>query len=70
MNDFFLKGKSIRTSRCGDFHLAIKLLNENPIVAKSLADNMISHTFDAKELRNAFTIAKTTEAIKVMVQHV
>jgi len=69
MNDFFLKGKSIRTSRCGDFHLAIKLLNENPIVTKSLADNMISHTFDAKELRNAFATAKTTEAIKVMVQH-
>jgi hypothetical protein len=69
MNEFFLKGKSIRSSRCGDFHLALKLLKENPSVAKSLADNMISHTFDAKELRSAFSTAKTTEAVKVMVKH-
>lgn len=69
MNKFFLQGKSIRTSRCGDFHLALKLLKDNPSVAKSLAENMISHTFNAKDLRDAFSTAKTSEAVKVMVKH-
>jgi threonine dehydrogenase-like Zn-dependent dehydrogenase len=70
LNTFFLAGKSIHSSRCGDFHLALQLLEENPSVATSLAENMISHEFNSKDLPEAFTFAKKPEAIKVMVRHV
>lgn len=70
LNSFFLAGKSIHSSRCGDFHLAIQLLKENPSVASALAENMISHEYNSKDLREAFSFAKKPEAIKVMVRHV
>ncbi|WCL49426.1 alcohol dehydrogenase catalytic domain-containing protein [Leptospira sp. GIMC2001] len=69
MMEFFAKGKGIRSSRCGDFHLALKLLEENPSVAKSMAENMVSHEYPASELELAFETAKSPDAIKVMVKH-
>ncbi len=70
LNSFFLAGKSIHSSRCGDFHLALQLLKENPSVAKALAENMVSHEYNSKNLPAAFSFAQKPEAIKVMVRHV
>lgn len=66
---FLEKGGSIRSSRCGDFHLAIKLLQENPSVAQSLADHMVSHQYGVDQLPEAFVTAKSPDAIKVVVNH-
>jgi hypothetical protein len=67
--DFVNSGGSIRTSRCGDFHLAIRLLEENKALADSLSINMISHVFSANKMNEAFTTAKDSNAIKVVVEH-
>ncbi|MBP7280647.1 MAG: alcohol dehydrogenase catalytic domain-containing protein [Leptospiraceae bacterium] len=69
MLEFINAGGSIRTSRCGDFHLAIKLLEENRALADSLSENMISHIFPAEKMNEAFTTAKDSKAIKVVVEH-
>lgn len=67
--EFINSGGSIRTSRCGDFHLAIRLLEENQMLATSLSENMISHVFSAEKMTEAFNTAKDSKAIKVVVEH-
>ncbi len=66
---FFKAGKSIRSSRCGDFHLALQLLKENPQVSQALKNHLISHRFPASELPNAYSLARNPNAIKVLIQH-
>ncbi|PJZ53647.1 alcohol dehydrogenase catalytic domain-containing protein [Leptospira adleri] len=67
--EFLNLGKSIHTSRCGDFHLAIKLLQENKKVTEALEKNMITHSYSPEKLSEAFTTAHTPEAIKVVITH-
>lgn len=67
--NFLVTGGAIRTSRCGDFHLAIRLLEENQTLAASLAENMISHVYSADKMNDAFVKAKDSSAIKVVVEH-
>ena len=66
---FLQKGKSIRSSRCGDFELAIRILKENPDVMESLEKHMISHQFLEKDLPIAYSQAKDSNSVKVMVTH-
>ncbi|MCC5815042.1 MAG: alcohol dehydrogenase catalytic domain-containing protein [Leptospira sp.] len=66
---FLNRGGELHSSRCGDFHYALKLLQENPKIAESLSNNMISHTFSAKDLKQAYKVAQTPESIKVVVTH-
>ena len=66
---FVNEGGAIRTSRCGDFHLAIRLLEENQALAESLSENMISHVYSADKMNEAFVKAKDSSAIKVIVEH-
>lgn len=66
--EFISSGKSIRSSRCGDFRTAIKLLNENKELAETIK-NLISATFKASELAEAFNSAKNSEYIKVVIKH-
>ncbi|WP_061249083.1 alcohol dehydrogenase catalytic domain-containing protein [Leptospira alstonii] len=68
--EFLNAGKSIHSSRCGDFHLAIKLLQENKKVSDALEKNMITHSFSPENLSQAFMTAHTPEAIKVVIEHV
>lgn len=68
--EFLNAGKSIRSSRCGDFHLAIKLLQENGKVSEALEKHMVTHTYPPENLSQAFTTARTPEAIKVVIEHV
>ncbi|TGN17100.1 alcohol dehydrogenase catalytic domain-containing protein [Leptospira idonii] len=64
---FFDAGKVIRSSRCGDFHYAIKLLKENPDVVSALEENMVSHHFNASDLPSAYSKAKEPSSVKVVV---
>ena len=67
--EFINGGGSLRTSRCGDFHLAIRLLEDNKELADSLSKNMISHLYSAEKMTDAFAMAKNPNAIKVVVEH-
>lgn len=66
---FIKSGGILKTSRCGDFHLALKLLEENLEYAEKLGEKMISHEFKSSELEKAFQIARGKESIKVIVRH-
>ena len=65
--DFFKSGKTIHSSRCGDFHYAMKLLKENDDVVKSLSENIISHNFKFANLQDAYQTAKDPNSVKVVV---
>lgn len=65
--DFFKKGKEIHSSRCGDFHLGIKLLQENPEITTNLENHLISHRFPASELIEAYAKAKEPSSVKVVI---
>jgi threonine dehydrogenase-like Zn-dependent dehydrogenase len=67
--NFIKKGGELHSSRCGDFHLAIKLLQENPIVANNLSNKIISDEFPINNLNTAFLKAKDSKSIKVVVKH-
>jgi len=66
---FLSDGKSLHSSRCGDFHLAVKLLEGNPEIADSLSKNMITHRFHSRDLKKAFLVAKDPSSIKVIIEH-
>jgi threonine dehydrogenase-like Zn-dependent dehydrogenase len=66
--NFIASGGQLRSSRCGDFHLALKMLEENPELAKNLSKNMISHEYNIKNLEDAFMKAKESNSIKVIVK--
>lgn len=66
---FIASGRVLRSSRCGDFHRAIALLEENPDIASSLEKHMITHSFTADRLAEAFAAARGKDAIKVIVSH-
>ncbi|XDD46310.1 alcohol dehydrogenase catalytic domain-containing protein [Leptospira sp. WS39.C2] len=67
VGEFFKQGKEIHSSRCGDFHLAISLLKDNPEITKSLEDNLISHRFPSDKLEEAYLKAKDPSSVKVVV---
>ncbi|TGL86772.1 threonine dehydrogenase [Leptospira congkakensis] len=64
---FFIDGKEIHSSRCGDFHMAISLLRDNPDITKALETNLISHRFPSDQLELAYTTAKDPSSVKVVV---
>lgn len=66
---FIKSGKILNSSRCGDFHLAVKLLKENRELAENISKNMISHVYDNKQLPDAFHKAKQSDSIKVIVKY-
>ncbi len=66
---FIASGRVLRSSRCGDFHRAIALLAEQPDIAASLGKHMITHSFTADRLAEAFAAARGKDSIKVIVSH-
>jgi len=68
--NFISKGGRLRSSRCGDFHLALKLFRESKDIAENLSHYMISHVFPARELKTAFQFAKDSKSFKVIVKHI
>jgi threonine dehydrogenase-like Zn-dependent dehydrogenase len=69
LNTFLSSGKQIRTSRCGDFHQAMQILENAQDIITVLTHHFITHRFPAAELPHAFETAKTSEAIKVVLKH-
>lgn len=67
IREFLKQGKEIHSSRCGDFHLAISLLKDNPAITKSLETHLISHRFPSDKLEEAYLKAKEPTSVKVIV---
>lgn len=65
--NFFADGKEIHSSRCGDFHIAISLLRDNPEITHALETNLISHRFSSEQLELAYATAKDPSSVKVVV---
>jgi threonine dehydrogenase-like Zn-dependent dehydrogenase len=67
---FLQRGGRLRSSRCGDFHLAIQILEENPELAHNLAEFMITHELDSTNMNKAFQIARDSSSVKVIIKHI
>jgi threonine dehydrogenase-like Zn-dependent dehydrogenase len=70
MLEFLNRGGSIRSSRCGDFHLSMKILKENPKLGELISEKMITNEFPATELAQAFTTARDSNSVKVIIKHI
>jgi threonine dehydrogenase-like Zn-dependent dehydrogenase len=66
---FLNSGKIVRTSRCGDFRHAIRILEENRDILSLMEQHIITHEFPASSLAQAFEMAQSPEAIKVIIKH-
>ncbi|MCF6149789.1 MAG: alcohol dehydrogenase catalytic domain-containing protein [Candidatus Kuenenia sp.] len=63
------RGVEIHTSRCGDFKLALDMLQANPEMTKTLEEKFITHCFLLEDIDKAFMIAKDSEqSIKVVIK--
>lgn len=67
--EFLAEGGSLKSSRCGDFHRAIKLLEENPETAAALESYLITDNINIERLPEAFEVAKSGQSIKVIMRH-
>lgn len=66
---FIASGKRLRTSRCGDFHRAIALLEENTHVAETMTELIITHEASAADLPRAYSKAKDPDMLKILIRH-
>jgi threonine dehydrogenase-like Zn-dependent dehydrogenase len=67
--EFIQSGGSIKSSRCGDFPMAIKLLLENKDLSDNISKCIISHEFSNTELETAFRTARDKNSIKVIIKY-
>ena len=58
----------LTSSRCGDFTAALSLLEEDPELRKALP-RVITHRMPIERLKDAFRLARSSECIKVIVDH-
>ncbi len=66
---FIQDGGRLRSSRCGDFEPAIRLLQENPELSDAMSQFLVSHVFPTSELEKAFQYAAKSSSRKVVVKH-
>lgn len=66
---FLASGRRIRTSRCGDFHRAMALLEENPAVAEIITDRLITHEAGEADLPRAYRRATESDILKILIRH-
>ena len=63
------RGLEIHTSRCGDFHRALEILEKNPEITRALEENLITHRFALSNIAEAFDVAADSEkSVKVIVE--
>jgi threonine dehydrogenase-like Zn-dependent dehydrogenase len=62
------RGIVVSTSRCGDFDAALARLGDDPRLAE-LGPRLVSHRFGPDALAEAFRVAASPEARKVLVVH-
>jgi len=68
--EFVNNGGRVRSSRCGDLNVALKILKEDKVFADNLAFYVISHVFPIHELGKAFQSARDKRSMKVIVKHI
>jgi threonine dehydrogenase-like Zn-dependent dehydrogenase len=66
---FIASGRRIRTSRCGDFHRAIALLENDPALAGTMTEHMITHEAAADDLPRVYLKAKDSDMLKILIRH-
>lgn len=66
---FISKGGTLRSSRCGEFNVALEFLKENRDIADNIAHFLISHIFPGEELIDAFNLAQQSSSLKVVIKH-
>jgi len=66
---FINEGGQIRSSRCGNFQIALQILENNPELSSKLESTMITHELQIHELAKAFELARDSSSIKVIVRH-
>ena len=63
-------GIKISTSRCGDFKVAIEVLQENMESSQQFINSFVSDVYEVEELKEAFEKARSDkQAVKVLVEH-
>jgi threonine dehydrogenase-like Zn-dependent dehydrogenase len=67
--NFISRGGKLRSSRCGEFDVALEFLKANRDIADTMAQFMISHKFPSEELVDAFEIAQRSSSLKVVIEH-
>lgn len=59
----------LHSSRCGNFQKALQILDENPSIATTLQETMISHKYPLEKIATAFDVAADSQqSIKVLVE--
>lgn len=66
---FIARGGHLRSSRCGDFHTALKMMRAQKYLTRMMSQHLITHCFPVSELASAFAHARDKQARKVVVQH-
>jgi threonine dehydrogenase-like Zn-dependent dehydrogenase len=61
------RGLRLSSSRCGDFRLALELLQKPAL--QGLGERLVTHRFDAAGLDRAFEVARSRACIKAVVAH-
>jgi len=62
------RGLRVSTSRCGDFRTALTLLDRDAALREALA-GVVTHHLPATRLADAMRLARSPEAVKVVVEH-
>jgi threonine dehydrogenase-like Zn-dependent dehydrogenase len=62
------RGLRLSSSRCGDFHAALRLLASDPELVR-VGERLVTHRFGAADLAHAFAVAGSRGCIKAVVEH-
>jgi threonine dehydrogenase-like Zn-dependent dehydrogenase len=62
------RGLRLSSSRCGDFHAALRLLASDAEL-RAIGERLVTHRFAAAELPQAFAVAASRGCIKAVVEH-
>ena len=62
------RGLRLSSSRCGDFREAIDLVRRDADLLR-LGELLVTHRFGAEKIREAFTVARSPDCIKAVIEH-
>lgn len=68
LQKFIISNGLITTSRCGDFRIALDYLESDKHLSEVI-QNMITHVLPIEKIEEGFKLAKSEEAIKVILKH-
>lgn len=67
--EFINNGGRLRSSRCGDFHYALKILKENLEIVQKLKKNFSNIIYESPNIPEAFFKAKEPHSVKIIIKH-